>query len=65
MRLSLFRERGRGREKRDRNNVLERNIDWLPPIHAPSEDPTHKPGICPERELSLPPVGAQDGAPTK
>ncbi|XP_016078634.1 PREDICTED: overexpressed in colon carcinoma 1 protein [Miniopterus natalensis] len=29
---------------------------------APTEDRTRSPGMCPDRELERPPLGAQDGA---
>ena len=51
-----FRERGRERKR-------ETLIACLP--YTPcTRDGTHKPGMCPDWELSLQPFGAQDNAPT-
>ena len=41
-----FRERGKERD-RQTERERERNIDWLPPIHAPIGDLTHNLGMRP------------------
>ena len=50
-----FRESGRERE---------RNIDWLPPVHALTRDWTQNLGMCPDWELNLQPFGVWDEALT-
>ena len=35
----------------------ERKINWLPPIHSPSGDATHKVGMCPDWESIPQPFG--------
>ena len=39
----IFRERGREKQR-------QRNIDQLPPVHAPTGDRTCNSGMCPDRE---------------
>ena len=41
-----------------------RNIDRLPPIHAPTGDQTCNLGMCPDQGSSLQHFGAWDYAPT-
>ena len=36
--------------------MWERNIDWLPSIHAPTGARTHNPGMCPDRESNPQPL---------
>lgn len=36
----MFRERDKGKGKRERKHYYERNIDWLLPGHAPTRDKT-------------------------
>ena len=47
-----FRDRGR-----------ERNVDWLLPIHAPTENRICNLGVCPDWELNLQLLGIWDDAP--
>ena len=44
------REREKKKEKKEKKktSVWERNIDWLPPICAPTWDQTHNLGMCPD-----------------
>ena len=42
-----------------------RNINWLPPICAPTEDQIHNLGTCPDWDLNLEALGAGDNAPAK
>ena len=45
--------------------MWEENIDWLPPVYAPTGDQTRNLGTCPDQELNPQPFGAWDDAPTK
>ena len=50
---------------REREPVMwERNIDWLPPIRAPTRDWTWNLGMCPDQESNPQPFGVQDDTPT-
>lgn len=40
----------------------ERNIGWLSPIHAPTEDRTHNLGMCLDWQSNLGPFGVRDEA---
>ena len=35
-----------------RESERERNINWVPPVHAPTRDQTCNLGMCPDRGLS-------------
>ena len=53
------------KQERERGaSVFERNIDLLPPTHAPTGDQTHSPGVCPDQGSNPQPFGVQDDAPT-
>ena len=56
-----YREDGREREIL----MWERNINWLPPIHALTGDRTHILGMCPDRESNLQPFTVRNNAATK
>ena len=58
--LILEREEGRERE----TAMWERNINRMPPIHAPTGYWTHNLGMCPDRKLILQSFGAWDDSPT-
>lgn len=62
--IFLEREGGRegrkGREKDRQTSMSERNIDWLPAIHAPTRDHTSNVGRCPDREPSPQPFGVRE-----
>ena len=57
----FFRDRGRARE--ERNMVVERNINWLPHVHAPTGCGTCNPGMCLDWE-SNPQHWCRDNTPT-
>ena len=44
--------------------MWERNINWLPPVCAPTRDWTYNPSMCPEQGQNLQSFSAQDGAQT-
>ena len=47
-----FKERKwRGREEK-KTSIWERNVDQLPPVHAPTGDGTHSPGMCSDQQLN-------------
>ena len=54
---SLIPEREEWKERE--KNQCERNIDWLPPTHAPSGDWTCNPRMCPDQKLNSQPYGAR------
>ena len=69
------RERGRRGEREEagerervggerEKHQCERNIDWLPPICAPTGDWTCNWGMSPDQELDQQPFSAQNDAPT-
>ena len=56
--IDFWREGGREREKeRERKrNINVREIDELPPLKAPTGDPTCSLGMCPDQESNLIPL---------
>ena len=60
--LNLEREEGKERERE--RNINVGNINQLPPVHAPSGDPSHNLGMCSDWGLNLQSFGVQDDAPT-
>ena len=50
--LFLFLNKGGGRKRGREAWICERNINRLPLIHAPTRDPNHNPGMCPNQELN-------------
>ena len=56
-----FREKGRQRE--GETSMGERNMDRLPPLHAPTRDRTHSLRTCPDRKAKLKPLGVGDVTP--
>ena len=50
--MILGREEGRGKGGGGEEGG-ERNIDWLPPVHAPTRDGTHNLGIYSDQGLNL------------
>ena len=59
--LICLRERGKGERER---YINVRNIDWLPPIHAPTGDQTHNLDMYTDQELNLHTFGIWDNAPS-
>ena len=53
------------REKEKESSMWDRNINQLPPLHAPTGIQTHSLGMCPDRGSNPQPWGAQDNAPTE
>lgn len=43
--------------EKEEKGERKRNINWLPPIHAPTGYQIHNLGMCPKQELNLPPFG--------
>ena len=39
-------------ERERDTSMWERNINWLPPVHAPTMDQTHNRGMCPDWNLT-------------
>ena len=46
-----------------REREREKNIDWLPPIHTPTGDWTHRLGMCPDWKLNPQPFNVWGNAP--
>ena len=42
--------------------MWKRNIYWLPPVCATTEDQTYNLGMCPDQESNPWPLGLQDDA---
>ena len=64
---SFLREGKGGRKGGRETSTWERNIDRLPPVHAPTRDWNpgdwaHNPGMCPDWELNPRLFGLQDNA---
>ena len=55
-----IRDEGRNRE----TSMLERNINQLPPVCAPTGDQPCNVGMFPDPGLNPQPFGTQDDAPT-
>ena len=53
-----LRERGRDRE---RERVIDRNTDQLPPVYTPTVAQTHNVGVCPDWGWNPHPFGASKG----
>lgn len=45
---------------REEGTERERNINWLPSLHAQIRDRTHNPSVCPNWKSNHQPFGAQD-----
>ena len=59
----LFQRKGKGGRKKGREALMwERNIDWLPLVHALTENRTSNPGMCPDWEWNWPPFSLQDNS---
>ena len=59
-----FREKGREGERGRETLRGERNIDWLPFVHAPTREKTYNLGMCPDLESNPQPFSLWDDAPT-
>ena len=66
--FSLILEReegvGEGGRETERERGRQRNIDWLPPVHALTGDQTCNLGLCADRKLNPQPFRVQDDPPT-
>ena len=60
--LSIL-ETEEGRE--GETSMRERNIDWLPPVGAPTRTQTCNLGLCPDRGLNPHLFGEWEDTPTK
>ena len=56
-----FKREGKEKE-REETSMWERNIDWLPSVHAPSGHQTCNPGMCPDWESNQWPFSLLDEA---
>ena len=62
LRLYLFLERGKGREKeRERSIDVQEIHQLVASPTCPTRDLAHNPGMCPELELNQRPFGLQAG----
>ena len=51
-------------EKEIETSLLERNMDWLPPVCTQTGGGTYNPGMCPDQESNSQSFGIWENAPT-
>ena len=59
-----FRDRGKARERERERHIHVRNIDRLPPVHAPNGDGTCNLGMYPDQGLNPQPFGVRNDTST-